>query len=244
MFSQQSIVETDQIGSNVAIKEFVVIRKNVIVGDDVVIHPFVVIEEGVKIGRGVEIFPGSYIGKTPKGAGATARSIQFDPVVDLGDGCSIGPNAVIFYDVIVGHNTLVGDGASIREGCRIGSMCIVGRYVTLNYETQVGDNVKIMDHSWMAGKMRIGNNVFISGGVMTANDRYMGARDYQEDEIIGPEIREGARIGAGAILLPKLIIGENAVVAAGSVVTKNISADTLVMGIPARFAINLPRLDV
>lgn len=240
MISHLASVETDQIGENVTIKEYAVIRNNVIVGNDVTIHPFVVIEEGVKIGDGVEIFPGSYIGKTPKGAGALARPVEFEIQMKIGKGCAIGPYAVIYYDVEIGDQTLVGDGASIREGSRIGSHCVIGRHVTVNYQTKIGDYVKVMDHTWLAGNMQIGNNIFISGGVLTANDNDMGAAGYQEGEINGPEIQDGARIGAGAILLPGVKIGLGSVVAAGAVVTHNVPPHRLVMGVPGKVIGEVP----
>lgn len=235
MLSSYAVIETSQIGDNVQIHEYAVIRKSVIIEQDVIIHPFVVIEDGVRIGKGVEIFPGSYVGKKPKGVGATSRPIKYDRIVDIGDGSSLGPNAVIYYDVIIGENTLVGDGVSIREGSRVGNSCIIGRQVTINYDSIIGDRVKIMDHSWVAGKMTIEDRVFISGGVMTANDNDMGAKGYRESEIAGPWIKRGARIGAGAILLPGVIVGINSVVAAGSVVSRDVPDFTVVMGVPARY---------
>ena len=75
--SKLAVVETDRIGSNVTIAEFSVVRKGVVLGDDVIIHPHVVIESGVTIGKGTEIFPSTYLGKEPKGAGATARNLDF-----------------------------------------------------------------------------------------------------------------------------------------------------------------------
>jgi acetyltransferase-like isoleucine patch superfamily enzyme len=234
MKSPLAVVETSQVANNVTIKEYSIIRANVAIEEDVVIHPFVVIEEGVRLGRGVEIFPGSYIGKTPKGAGATSRPIKFEAKITIGNNCVIGPNAVIYYDVTIGENTLLGDGASVREGCHIGSRCIIGRYVTLNYSTAIGDDVKIMDHSWLAGNMRVENGVFISGGVLTANDNEMGFKDYEEKRVIGPDIHNGARIGAGAVILPNITIGEGSVVAAGAVVTKSVAPYNVMMGVPAR----------
>lgn len=234
MIHPTAVVETNAIGRNVTIKEYAVIRPNVELGEGVVIHPFVTLEEGVCVGDGVEIFPGSYIGKTPKGAGATARPIRYEATVAIGRECAVGPNAVIYYDVEVGNNCLIGDGASIREGCRIGARCIIGRYVTVNYATLIGNDVKIMDHSWLAGNMSVGNDVFMSGGVLTTNDNDMGLKGYAEGRVVGPTIENGVRIGVGALLLPNTTVGEHAVVAAGAIVTRNVAARDLMMGVPAR----------
>jgi len=211
-----------------------VVSKESVIGEGVIIHPYVVIESGVVLEDGVEVFPHAYIGKEPKGAGALARAPSFSKIVRIGRDSSVGPGAVIYYDVTIGRNTLVGDGASIREKCVIGNQCVIGRYVTLKYETIVSDRVKIMDHSWMAGRMEVEEDVFISGGVMTANDNNIGKSGYIEEDIVGPLIKKGAVIGAGAILLPKIVVGENSTVGAGSVVTKDIPSDSVAMGVPAR----------
>ncbi len=215
------------------IHPYAIIGEHVKLGEHVIIHPFVVINDGVTLGDRVEVFPGAYIGKEPKGAGALARQPHFERQVKIGADCSIGPHAVIYYDVEIGNNTLIGDGASIREQCKVGSKVIIGRYVTVNYDVLIGDETKIMDHTWLAGNMRIGSHVFISGGVLTANDNGLG-RDGYGDNVVGPNIDSHAKVGVGAILLPQITVGEGALVAAGSVVTRDVIANTSVKGLPAK----------
>jgi acetyltransferase-like isoleucine patch superfamily enzyme len=94
--------------------------------------------------------------------------------------------------------------------------------------------VKIMDNSWMAGNMDIRDGAFISGGVFTSNDNDIGQHGYSDAHVVGPTIEEGAMIGVGAKLLPNIVIGKNAVVGAGAVVTKSVEAGTVVMGVPAK----------
>src|ERR1700710_577193 len=90
MISQFAIVETTDIGSDVTIKEFAVIRAGVRLGNNVIVHPHVVIETGVIIGDDVEIFPGAYIGKEPKSArGVLARPISFETKTIIGPRVSI-----------------------------------------------------------------------------------------------------------------------------------------------------------
>lgn len=240
MISEKAVVETDKknIGQNVKISEFAIIRADVKIGDNSIVHPNVIIESGVEIGANVEIFPGAYLGKEPKGAGATARTPVFERKISIGKNCSIGPNAVIFYNVEIGENCLLGDGASIREKCTIGSFCILSRYVTVNYNTHIGDRVKIMDLTHITGNAIIEDDVFISTMVGTTNDNLIGADGYDEERIIGPRIRRGAMIGVGACILPSTEIGEESIVGAGSVVTKNVAPRQVVMGIPARFVKN------
>jgi len=232
--SDKAIVQTRAIGSHATIHEFAIIRDDVRIGDHVVIHPHVVIESGVTIGNHVEIFPGAYIGKAPKGAGALTRKPLYEKKIVIGDHSSIGTHAVIYYDVTIGKDTLIGDGASLREQVTIGDYSIIGRYVTANYNVAIGNHVKIMDHTWLAGNMVIGNDVFISGCVGTANDNSMGKASYKEEQVVGPRIEDGAAIGLGALLLPNIEIGCGAIVGAGAIVTTDIPNHTLWYGNPAR----------
>ncbi len=235
MISPHAIVQTDDVGPDVTVAEFAVVRPGVHLAQGVRIHPHAVIEPGVVLEEDVEVFPGAYIGKEPKGAGATARSVTFERRVVIGKGTSVGPHAVIFYDVEIGSGTLVGDGASIREQCRIGSRCIISRYVTINYNTKIGDGTRIMDLTHVTGNCVIGSDVFISVLVSTANDNEMVSRRYEEGKIIGPRIGDKVSIGEGASILPGIRIGEGALVAAGSVVTRDVEPYALVMGVPAKY---------
>lgn len=233
MISEKAVVQTNSIGVNVAIDEFAVIRHGVIIGNNVTIHPHVVIEPGVILGDNVEVFPGAYIGKEPKGPGL-ARRPSFEPWIKIGDNCNIGPHSVIYYEVEVGANTLIGDGASIREKCKIGFNCIISRHVTINYSASVGNYSKVMDGTHITGNCKVGNNVFIAPNVGMANDNALGKLSYDETAIIGPIIKDSASIGLGALLLPGVVIGENAVVGVGSVVTSDVPDTAVVMGVPAR----------
>lgn len=236
---KNQVIQTEEIGKNVSIAEFVVIRQGAKIGDHVVIHPHVVIEKGVVIEDGAEIFPGTYIGKIPKGAGSTQRPISYETKVVVGKECAIGPNAVIYYDVEIGNNTLVGDGGSIREKVKIGHHCLIGRYVAINYETTIGNYTKIMDLTHITGKCRIGNHVFVGMLVSTANDNQVITRHYVDEQIHGPVILDNVTIGTGATILPGVTIGENALVGAQALVTKDVPAFKVVNGIPARIVRDL-----
>ncbi|MBS0599351.1 MAG: transferase [Proteobacteria bacterium] len=219
------------LADGVVVDPYAVIGKAVI-GRDTRIHAHVVIADGVHIGDGVEIFPGAFIGKEPKGAGALARTPEFERFVEIGSSSSIGPHAVLYYDVRIGHNTLIGDGASIREQCRIGNFCIVSRYVTLNYNAQVGDRTKIMDNTHITGNCRIGSDVFVSINVGTTNDNVI--KGGYADHIAGPVIEDGATLAVGVSVLPGVVVGAHAMVGAGALVTRDVEAGTTVMGIPAK----------
>jgi UDP-3-O-[3-hydroxymyristoyl] glucosamine N-acyltransferase len=86
MISSLATIESDQIGANVIIREYAIIRRGAVIGDNVIIHPFVIIEEGVRIGNDVEIFPSAYNGKPPRGVGAMTRPMSFSAKVEVGNG--------------------------------------------------------------------------------------------------------------------------------------------------------------
>ncbi len=232
MIHKTAIVHKNAIiGKNVTIGAYAVID-NCLIADNCIIHPHAYIGDGVIIERNVEIFNGAVIGKEPKGAGATARTIYFKRHILIDENSSICPHAIIYYDVQIGKNTLIGDGASIREGCVIGNFCIISRYVTINYDTKIGNHVKIMDNTHITGLMVIEDNVFISALVGSANDNKV--RSEFGDHIKGATIKHGATIGLGALILPNITIGEEAFIAASSTVTKDINPKKLAVGTPAR----------
>ncbi|MDF1678429.1 MAG: hypothetical protein P1U32_07035 [Legionellaceae bacterium] len=220
-----------KIGKNVTIGSYCVIG-DCVIDEGCTIHPHAYIGDAVVIASDVEVFHGAVIGKEPKGAGSTARPIEYKKFINIGKGSSICPHAVIYYDVEIGSNTLIGDGASIREQCKIGNHCLISRYVTFNYNVSVGNNVKIMDLSHITGNTVIEDNVFISALVGTANDNKI--TEGYGDHVLGQFIKEDAIIGLGAKILPDVEIGYRTVVGAAALVTRNIAEDQLVKGIPAK----------
>lgn len=227
-------VETGSIGVGVSVGEFSVLRERAVLGDGVTVHSNVVIEAGVEIGADTEILPGSYLGRSPRAAGAVARSPSFQRKLTIGAGCAIGANAIVYYDVEIGPDTLIGDGVSIRELSRIGTGSVIGRDVTLDREVTVGDRTRVMDKTHLTGGMRVGDEVFIAAMVVSTNDSSFGKDGYREGVVRGPTVEDGAMIGGGASLLPGIVVGRGATVGSGAVVTRDVAAGTTVVGVPAR----------
>src|SRR5690606_12335968 len=103
------------------------------------------IAAGVELGEGVTVMPFAVLGREPMPTRANARPVSFAHRLRIGDRTVIGPHAVIYWDVELGADCLVGDAASIREGGRIGDRCIIGRQVTVNYECRLGREVRVTD---------------------------------------------------------------------------------------------------
>lgn len=218
-----------------AISKTAIIHEGAIVAESAIINDYVVVYPNVVIQENVEVMDHAVIGRLPKSASTSKRKVQQEyKKTVIGENSIVSPGAVIYTDVTIGKGTLVGDNASIREGCRIGSGCIIARNVSVNYNTTVGDATKIMDNAHITGNMVIEDHVFISVLVATTNDNLIGKGEYSDEREKGPYIKRGATIGAAANLLPAITIGENALVAAGSVVTKDVPDKKVVMGIPAK----------
>lgn len=211
------------------------IGKDCIIGENVVIHANVVIYPGTKIGDGTEIFDGAVIGRPPKGAGNLVHKLEdtFDPV-EIGNGCVIGSNAVIYAANKLGNNVLIGDGACIREHANIEDKALIAQQCTFNHHVTVKKNSKIMDLTHITARTIIEEDVFIGVGVSSANDNNMRIKGSEVGEASVITLKKGCKIGSGSTLLPGITVGENAVVGAGSVVTKDVQADTRVMGVPAK----------
>ena len=191
--------------------------------------------------NGAKIFRGATVNLKPVATNTTAREIQREyKDTTIGENTVVYPGAVIYADVMIGRNCLICSNTVIREGCTIGNNCIIANGVTLNYDAWIGNNVKIMDNTHITGGMVIENNAFVSCLVATSNDNSMGRHNGTACD--PPIICEKAVIGAGANILPGVVIGRNSTVAAGSVVTKDVKENALVLGVPARERIKFQKI--
>lgn len=217
------------------IAETAIIYDGAEIEDGVIIHDYVVIYPDTVIKKGTEIFDHCVLGKIPSSPGITSRRLKekYDPLI-VGENCILCPGTILYAGSKIGNKNLFGDHCSIREDCEIGNNCIISRNVSVNYNTVIGNDTKIMDNAHITGNMRIGNHVFISVLVATTNDNTMGREEYSADHVIGATIEDDVTIGAAANILPRVTVGKNATVGAGAVVTKDVPANTTVMGVPAR----------
>jgi acetyltransferase-like isoleucine patch superfamily enzyme len=133
-------------------------------------------------------------------------------------------------------------------GCEIGDGSKVGAFVEIQKNVRIGRNCKISSHTFICEGVTIEDNAFIGHGVVFINDTYPRATarngklktdaDWKVETTL---VKRGASIGSGSTILSNLVIGENALVGAGSVVTKDVPPGVIVVGNPARMLKSIPR---
>lgn len=153
----------------------------------------------------------------------------------------VHPTASVSDRARIGDGTRVWNQAQVREDAVIGRDCIIGKDVYVDFSVEIGDNVKIQNGALIYHGVTIESGVFIGPGVIFTNDKRPrainpdGTLKGNDDWIVGKtRVRYGASIGAGAVILPDVTIGQFALVAAGAVVTHDVGDQVLVVGNPAR----------
>jgi acetyltransferase-like isoleucine patch superfamily enzyme len=186
------------------------------------------IEYGVNtVGKGSQIFEPVTLGFPSRDklgqTGFIGTTIGVNSVIRSG--------TVIYCDVSIGDNFQSGHNVMIREKTSIGNRVGIGTSVVIEGTTIIGDDVSLQSMVYIPTNTVIGNKVFIGPNTVLTNDLYPptgigGLR--------GPQIRDGAAIGANATLLPGVCVGEGALVAAGAIVTRDVPAHMLAIGAPAK----------
>ncbi len=159
----------------------------------------------------------------------TELSIYIHPTADVSPQAQLGPGCRIWHQ------------AQVREKAVLGKQCIIGKGVYIDHEVQIGDYVKIQNRASVYCGVKIESGVFIGPHVCFTNDRYPRAitpegdlKDENDWQVEFTFVSYGASIGAGSIILPGIRIGAFAMIAAGSVVTRDVPEQSLVMGNPAQ----------
>jgi acetyltransferase-like isoleucine patch superfamily enzyme len=149
------------------------------------------------------------------------------------DECLIRGLTVIYTDCRIGAGTVTGIRVLIREHTSVGARCVIGSNTIIEGQTSIGDETVLQSGVYVPTHCEIGERTFFGPHAVLTNDRYpLRRRDSYHPE--GPVIEDDATIGANATLLPGVRIGRGAMVAAGAVVTSDVPAWTLAVGVPAR----------
>jgi acetyltransferase-like isoleucine patch superfamily enzyme len=153
----------------------------------------------------------------------------------------VHPSADVAADAQLGEGTSVWHLAQVREGAVLGENCIIGRGAYVGTGVRLGDNCKLQNYALVYEPAELGDGVFIGPAVVLTNDLYPravtpeGALKSGDDwHAVGVTVRTGASVGARSVCVAPVTIGRWALVAAGSVVVKDVPEYALVVGVPAR----------
>ncbi|MFB9274557.1 DapH/DapD/GlmU-related protein [Cohnella cellulosilytica] len=224
-----------KVGQNVIIEDNVTFSDGVIIGNNVIIY------NGTHIGERVIIQDNVVINKRPTRAKNSALQRSEDLVSTvIGNDCILGTSSIIYAGVVLEDEVFVADLVSIREKVRVGAGTIVGRGVAIENECVIGKKCKLETNCYITAYSILGDYVFIAPCVVTTNDNYLARTRERFEHFKGITVKNGGRIGANSTILPGRIIEEDGTVGAGSVVTKDVRREELVLGSPARKIKDVP----
>ena len=212
-------------------------------GPEVEIGGNVVIHSQATIGSGVVIQDGAVIGKRPHLGPQSSAPRATPSRTILGDDSAVLAGAIIFAGAELKPGAIACDQCQIRERAMVGAGAVIGRGSAVDNDVRIGARVRVQTNCYLTAYMEIEDDVFIGPGVTTTNDHAMGRVDRRRP-LEPPRLRRACRIGGGAVLCPGVEIGEEAFVAAGAVVTRDVPRRAVVMGLPARLVREVPDPDL
>jgi UDP-2-acetamido-3-amino-2,3-dideoxy-glucuronate N-acetyltransferase len=213
------------------------------VGDGVRFGAYVVVHPGTVIGDRCEIQDGAILGKPPKLARHSSASRTAPPPLQLGAGAVVCARAIVFAGATIGAGAILGDQSYVRERARVGDGALVGRGTAIDNDVVIGARARIQTDVYLTAFSVVEDDVFVGPGACTTNDSTM-ARHPRDYPLRGATLRRACRVGGGAVLTPGVEVGEEAFVAAGAVVTRDVPARAVVLGVPARVVREVPDEDL
>jgi len=230
-------VQPSDLAPGLVLGDDVKLGDGVRLGCHVVVHDRTVIADGCEIGDHV------VLGKPPKLSARSSAPKEAPPALELGPGVIVGAGAVVFAGARVEDGAIVGDQSYVRERSAVGAGSVVGRGSAVDNDVVIGARVRVQTGVYLTAFSLIEDDVFVGPGAFTTNDDTM-ARHGPEYALRGAILRRACRIGGGVVLCPGVEVGEEAFVAAGAVVTRDVPARCVVMGVPGRAVREVPATDL
>lgn len=237
------VAPSARLAGDVQVAPGAVIAGDVVIGAGSRVGSGAVIHEGVVLGAGCTVEDLAVLGKGPRlRAGSSAAGREIGQLV-AGDGVTICAGAVVYAGSRLGDGVIVGDNAQVRERSSVGAGTVVGGGSSIDFDVTLGERVLIQTDVYVTGGSLVEDDVFLGPGVLTTNDDTMG-RHPKGAPLQGPIFRRACRVGGGSVLVPGVEIGEEAFVAAGALVTRDVGPRDVVMGVPARVVRQVPDADL
>src|SRR5688572_13466442 len=213
------------------------------IGTGVRFGAYVVVHPGTVLGDGCEVQDGAILCKPPKLARHSSASREAPPPLVLGAGAVVCARAIVLAGAEIGEGAILGDQSFVRERARIGAGTVIGRGSAVDNDVTIGARVRVQTDVYLTAFSEIEDDVFVGPGACTTNDDTM-SRHGPEYALRGARLRRACRVGGGAVLCPGVEVGEEAFVAAGAVVTRDVPPRAVMMGVPARVVGRVDDADV
>jgi len=146
----------------------------------------------------------------------------------------VHPTAVCDDGVKIGKGTKIWHFVHVCKDAQIGENCILGHCVYIDQGVKIGNGCKFQNNVNVYHGVTVGNNVFVGPNATFTNDMYPRAEVWDDSRLVKTEVKDGVSIGAGAVIVCGVTLGEYCIVGAGAVVTKDVPAYSLVVGNPAK----------
>jgi acetyltransferase-like isoleucine patch superfamily enzyme len=163
------------------------------------------------------------------------------PATRIGNSAILRSHTIIYYGNTIGRNFQTGHGVLVRELNEIGDDVSIGSGSSVEHHVKVGHRVRLHSHVFIPEYSILEDDCWIGPHVVFTNARYPKSPN-AKNELIGPIVEQGAKIGANSTILPGVKIGRNALIGAGSVVTKDVPEGAVVAGNPAKIINNIANL--
>lgn len=206
-----------QIGDPMKTEVFYRLYRNVLLGKDAIVEDFCI------------------LGVPPRGK----EDGELETMI--GTGAHLRSHTVIYAGNRIGKNFQTGNKVNIREWNEIGENVSIGTLSVIEHHVRIGNNVRIHSQVFVPEYSILEENAWLGPNVVLTNAKYPMSPGAKEN-LRGPAIRRGAKIGANTTILPGVVVGRNALVGAGSVVVKDVPDNGVVAGNPARLIKDIKEL--
>jgi len=206
----------------------------VVLGNRVSVGAFAILYGGARLGDGSRIGHRVTVGEPEYGYAVRQVYPGEGRVTEIGSGVILRDASTLYAGVTIGDDTSIGHNTLLRTNVKVGSGSQLAANLTVERGCIIGDGVRCSPGSHLTAATVVEDRVFLGAGVRTINDKQLIWRNPTEEQpLLPPSFARGCKVGSGAVILAKVKIGEYALVGAGSVVTRDVSARAIVYGVPA-----------
>jgi acetyltransferase-like isoleucine patch superfamily enzyme len=200
-----------------------------------VIGAFAVVHGGTRVGADTYLGHRATVGEPEYGYALRHVYQGAGDSTVIGSRVVVRAGATVYAGGSIGDDTTIGHNTLLRTNVKVGSATQLAANLTVERGTSIGDGVRCSPGSHLTADTVVADRVFLGAGVRTINDKELIWRaPDREPPLSPPRFEYGCKIGTGAVVLAGVTVGANALVGAGSVVTRDVAANTIVYGVPAK----------